>query len=125
MFDTYRFAADNDLDDFGYEEEHLDVQSEVGEYGTEDEDEGDWTPHHAGTPAPPAAHRGHPAPGGEAPPQKKPVKMATKAPAKKKPAAKKPAKKAAVKKAAPKRAKKAPKKAKKPVKKYKPAKKYK
>jgi len=42
MFDTFRFAADDDMDDFGYEEEHLDVQSEVGEYGPEDEDEDDF-----------------------------------------------------------------------------------
>ncbi len=27
MFDNFRFAADDDLDDFGYEEEHLDVQT--------------------------------------------------------------------------------------------------
>ena len=44
MFDNFRFAADNDLDDFGYEEEHLDVQPGVNEYGPEDEDEDELTP---------------------------------------------------------------------------------
>src|ERR1700692_1345993 len=98
MFETFRFAADDDMDDFGYEEEHLDVQSEVGEYGPEDEDEDELTkPHHAPMPEP--AHAVPPstspsgAPGGEAPPQKKPVKKAAKsAPAKSVPAKAAPAK---------------------------------
>ena len=41
MFDSYRFAAPDDLDDFGYEDETMDVQAEVSEYGPEDEDEDD------------------------------------------------------------------------------------
>jgi hypothetical protein len=39
MVDSLRFTADDDLDDFGYEEEQIDVVTEVGEYGPEDEDE--------------------------------------------------------------------------------------
>ncbi len=54
MFDSYRFAAPDDLDDFGYEDETMDVQAEVSEYGPEDEDEDDLiTP--APEPAPLAA----------------------------------------------------------------------
>jgi hypothetical protein len=147
MFDNFRFAADDDLDDFGYEEEHLDVQPGVNEYGPEDEDEDELTPPHPATAehAPPSTPTHTPAPPSEAPPKKKPVKKATvkpapapeapkvvppkpapvkAAPAKKKAAkkpakpAKKPVKKAAVKRAAPKKAKKAPaKKAKKAAKK--------
>jgi hypothetical protein len=92
MFDTFRFAADDDMDDFGYEEEHLDVQSEVGEYGPEDEDEDELTkPHHPPMPEPahaiPSSTPSTSTPGGEAPPQKKPVKKAAKsAPAKAAPA---------------------------------------
>jgi hypothetical protein len=74
MFDTFRFAADDDMDDFGYEEEHLDVQSEVGEYGPEDEDEDELTkPHHPAMPEPAHAVPSSTPPGapaGEAPPQK-------------------------------------------------------
>ena len=44
MFDNFRFAADDDLDDFGYEEEHLDIQPGANEYGPEDEDEDELTP---------------------------------------------------------------------------------
>jgi len=44
MFDNFRFAADDDLDDFGYEEEHLDIQPGTSEYGPEDEDEDELTP---------------------------------------------------------------------------------
>jgi len=53
MFESYRFAAEDDLDDFGYEEETVDIQSEVGEYGPEDEDE-DELPKPVHTPAAPA-----------------------------------------------------------------------
>ena len=38
MFETYRAAAD-DVDDFDYDEEHVDMQSEVGEYGNDEDDE--------------------------------------------------------------------------------------
>ena len=38
MVDSLRFTADDD-DDFGYEEEQIDVTTEVGEYGPEDEDD--------------------------------------------------------------------------------------
>jgi hypothetical protein len=34
MVDSLRFTADDDLDDFGYEEEQIDVTTEVGEYGS-------------------------------------------------------------------------------------------
>src|SRR5580693_614222 len=100
MVDSLRFTADDD-DDFGYEEEQIDVTTEVGEYGPEDEDDDDLTkpvpePVHTTAPSAPAL------PAGEAPPQKKPVKKATaksvpatSAPAKKAPAKKVPAKKAA------------------------------
>src|SRR5271169_2225516 len=81
MFDNFRFAADDDLDDFGYEEEHLDVQTGVNEYGPEDEDEDELatphppaTEHHAAASTPPPA----PAPASDAPPKKKPVKKAVK-----------------------------------------------
>ena len=43
MVDSLRFTADDDLDDFGYEEEQIDVTTEVGEYGPEDEDEDELT----------------------------------------------------------------------------------
>ncbi len=42
MVDSLRFTADDD-DDFGYEEEQIDVTTEVGEYGPEDEDDDDLT----------------------------------------------------------------------------------
>ena len=106
MVDSLRFTADDD-DDFGYEEEQIDVTTEVGEYGPEDEDDDELT-----KPVPEPAHTTLPAvstpmsPAGEAPPQKKPVKKATaksaSAPAKPAPAAKAPAKKAAAPKPAPK-----------------------
>ena len=63
MFDNFRFAADDDLDDFGYEEEHLDIQPGASEYGPEDEDEDELTPthpapaEHAPPSPPPAARR--------------------------------------------------------------------
>ena len=79
MFDNFRFAADDDLDDFGYEEEHLDVQPGANEYGPEDEDEDELTPPHPATTehTPPST----PPPASEAPPKKKPVKKATVKPA--------------------------------------------
>src|ERR1700722_4010930 len=92
MVDSLRFTADDD-DDFGYEEEQIDVTTEVGEYGPEDEDDDELT-----KPVPEPVHSTPPAvptpmsPAGEAPPQKKPVKKATAksapapAPAKKAPA---------------------------------------
>ena len=42
MVDSLRFTADDD-DDFGYEEEQIDVTTEVGEYGPEDEDDDELT----------------------------------------------------------------------------------
>src|SRR5579863_1077339 len=84
MFDNFRFAADDDLDDFGYEEEHLDVQPGVNEYGPEDEDDDELTPPHPATAehhAPPSMPPATPAPSSEAPPKKKPVKKATVKPA--------------------------------------------
>ena len=77
MVDSLRFTADDD-DDFGYEEEQIDVTTEVGEYGPEDEDDDDLT-----KPVPAPVHTTPPAvptpmsPAAEAPPQKKPVKKAT------------------------------------------------
>ena len=75
MVDSLRFTADDD-DDFGYEEEQIDVTTEVGEYGPEDEDDDELT-----KPVPEPVHPlpsvPAPLPAGEAPPQKKPVKKAT------------------------------------------------
>ncbi len=42
MVDSLLFTADDD-DDFGYEEEQIDVTTEVGEYGPEDEDDDELT----------------------------------------------------------------------------------
>jgi hypothetical protein len=54
MVDSLRFSADDDLDDFGYEEEQIDVTTEVGEYGPEDEDEDELT---RPAPRPASRHR--------------------------------------------------------------------
>ena len=83
MFDNIRFAADDDMDDFGYEEEHLDVQTGVNEYGPEDDDEDELTtPHPPMTEhAPPSTPAPAPSPVSDAPPKKKPVKKATVKPA--------------------------------------------
>ncbi len=59
MFDSYRFAGHDDPDDFGYEDDNLDVQAEVTEFGADDEDDDEvTTPHstteHGLTPPPPA-----------------------------------------------------------------------
>ena len=68
MVDSLRFTADDDLDDFGYEEEQIDVTTEVGEYGPEDEDEDELT-----RPVPvPAYHsRSRPAPASTGQPKRR------------------------------------------------------
>ena len=47
MFDSYRFAGHDDPDDFGYEDDNLDVQAEVTEFGTDDEDDDEVTTPHS------------------------------------------------------------------------------
>ena len=49
MFDSYRFAGHDDPDDFGYEDDNLDVQAEVTEFGTDDEDDDEVTTPHSTT----------------------------------------------------------------------------
>src|ERR1039457_112439 len=54
MFDSYRFAAgDNELDDFDYDVDHVDMQSEVGAYGGGDEEDAGAAPAPGLTPGPP------------------------------------------------------------------------
>src|SRR6266481_2113413 len=82
MFETYRAAAD-EPDDFDYVDEHVDMQSEVGEYGHDEDEEEAGAPEtkHHKEPEPAASHVSgeeskHETPGEQTPPQKKPMKKA-------------------------------------------------
>src|SRR5437016_13977417 len=97
MADSYRFTAgDNELDDFDYDEDHIDMQSEVGAYGGDDEE--DETAHRApaAVPAPTPATEHAPASqppasgggGAEGAPQKNPAPKASDAGATSDPGAK-------------------------------------
>ncbi len=39
IVDDRLLARNNEMDDFDYEDEHVELESELGEYGTDDEDD--------------------------------------------------------------------------------------